>query len=909
METIKNPLKTLPNDLIRHIISFLSYSEVRELSKINKNLNSTLNQYGFIAKIKERKVGLSKKLDFQMETSLYIKSKNHSVSNNIQNAVISKSLDLLIMTINNQKSQLSIWQLSNFAFKQNLIEYENEEAGQNEMERRVLICVKMIFIENQSLLIVVYHTGVIYGYKLEVKRNHMGYDKDVDRIDRSDSLSLEIRLNFKRKVDAGMIRSIHYLQSLEQFITVETTSSNKENIEITFLKLWNSSTGKHFKTKIYKDKAICHFNTMSSKYKGKSLVFLGCIDGNIYYRDYERVFFNQDSDVMVFYDSLKGPSQVICTDMFKNNTKEKLILVSYSNGDVYLWDIYMKTVVNQIKFSSQLQKLIVFQYERKEDKEDNEKEYCYIGYYKSNKVIIGNCINKDKNILIDFSTGPVPISLLFEYPNLLLEDKNDVNVNVNKPNTIISTTSNITFLMIKDKDAYKLTYSIKDNSILQSSITSHKSAIKNIIYDYKNEIIITSDTDSKVKIWKINKNNEIQLIISQEFKSNPVKMEKIIVLKGIYDVILSINSTKSMNIIDFSNKINEKQSYLQVKSRYDEEVNDKIVNILDLEDGYSFIIGKMNGEICLFSYNFRFELKKIKTYFHSLTEIDVKKLRITCLDKSILSNSKYYCVLSGSSNGSICVYDLKSSSCLGILSSSIKEHESPVVSLFLYTPNDLNKQTLTLTLTLHKQDKDLEEVFQETYILYIIEKGILIIKDLTNRLIKSYQNDRDFTFIEKLNRKYFYYTEKDMNRLYLCHLDMVQLSLRIAKQVILCYDVYKARYVSNGKGIISFGYDSIEGEPLTGNAIEYIQFLKEDEGEIKENTKKMSSRRDDLLFDDMNDYDDNNDDDKNRKKKKKEKKEIQVDDDDDNDDDNEDKRIIFGIDNDDSSYSSNSSNE
>ncbi len=377
------------------------------------------------------------------------------------------------------------------------------------------------------------------------------------------------------------------------------------------------------------------------------------------------------------------------------------------------------------------------------------------------------------------------------------------------------------------------------------------------------------DTESKLKIW--NKNyNDLILFDTVEFKSMPPKVEKMILLKGDIDVLLTINNSKTITLIRFD------KEYLEVKAKVDESATDKLVSLLDLENGFGFLVGKSNGEISYYTYNSRLELKKKTSIKHMdyclisrdskninnsnlclkeskvssdqlidlnkdkkdsiIIQTELKAQKITCLEKGLIE--KRVCLISGAQDGSICIVNLKNMQCCYYLFSS-KEHAFPIKCIF------------------HHIDHG------ESYIFYLTEKGQVIIKNLENKIIKCYQNDRDIIFIEKLNTKYFYYSEKSMNNIYICQLSNVFAQLKVIKQINLTFDVSQSKYLKDGDGIITFGFDSVEGEPVMGNAMEYFKFFIEDldieevkdkEDESRSETSKDESRD---LFDDVdNKFDD-----------------------------------------------------
>eukprot|EP00340_Litonotus_pictus_P005753 CAMPEP_0170519238 /NCGR_PEP_ID=MMETSP0209-20121228/4733_1 /TAXON_ID=665100 ORGANISM="Litonotus pictus, Strain P1" /NCGR_SAMPLE_ID=MMETSP0209 /ASSEMBLY_ACC=CAM_ASM_000301 /LENGTH=292 /DNA_ID=CAMNT_0010805079 /DNA_START=1833 /DNA_END=2711 /DNA_ORIENTATION=- len=182
---------------------------------------------------------------------------------------------------------------------------------------------------------------------------------------------------------------------------------------------------------------------------------------------------------------------------------------------------------------------------------------------------------------------------------------------------------------------------------------------------------------------------------------------------------------------------------------------------------------------------------------------ELKKQKITCIRFFEFLGTKFF--VSGANDGSICFFNSKTFENTYYLEPKEKNQESAIKQIIRFTHGKGKKE----------------------YIIYLIEKaGTLIIKDLGNNLIKTYNNDRDILFLDRLSDKYFFYVEKESNKLSLISTKKIIKRLRTFQQIALKYDPFLTKYIQDGETIFAFGYDYSDGEPLQGKGIDFIKLKK-----------------------------------------------------------------------------------
>ena len=1053
-KSINKFLSIKPN-LLRNIIEFSSFSEAREFVILNRYFSTSLRKFNFMKELEERSLGIENRKCFNKTVEEYNLTKVKSVTRNIIKYELCLNIDMIILHLNELESQVTVWSLSNFLYKTKITERNSEGI--------LLDNVCMKYIPYNNLLLVVYNDGIIYGYKLSRSlvdnKSLLAISKEANNDKINNSLFLlhkfEIDINqlmlknlttdykntvsdivtfnliFKRKVDPLLIKSIHYVQSTNQFVTIECTGKDdNDNIEITFIKLWDAITGKHCHTKCLQDKSICNFNLLDplDNYKNNIYFFLSCENGFIYYRDYEKLLYHPDEDVIAFYDCLKGDSLVLSTDVFyyeyssynytKSNVDEKLsfleesnkdkftldnniktnyysfntsnnnivnnqcsinsyniqveknlisslkdidknnintdnrrmfLIASYASNTIITWDVKNKVKISLYKFEYEIKNIVTFSdktanmfiylynnivnnnYNCNSDKQFNDvlnnlsdnitsDSIYFIGSYKSNKLMIVDAFDIDisheaikaKKAVIDIYTGLSPISNITYFKTKIEDYSNNEIINLlNKEckNKILNSFPFIysNFIISKDKDLYILNYNNYYKSIDLSNKNSHRATIKNIVYNFRTKEIITSDVEGKFKVW-LYINDKFSLIVSKEPKDNKsiVKADNMIILHSYIDVILAINKTKTIYIIRYD------KAFIEIINKVEDLSNDKFVSLLDLHNGYSFIVGKSNGTMAYYHYNSKFQLYKkselkhinvsntlIEKYKISNSKLLLKsknsgiissvkelysienlcnnlntpdnnnikleantdttnyckslpelvKQKITCIiytnnispiinninsvnnnknsnslsnivnskeltkktrfvkleinDNLIKNKSKKYYIISGAVDGSICISNLKTCSPLYYLEAN-DSHKHQIINIILY------------------------EKYEELYFIYLIDNGKLIVKDINNKIHSTYSNDRCISYIDILNTNYFYYTEKSTNNIYICNLCDIFSTLSVVKLIKTSYDIAFSKFLNDGESIVSYGYDSVDGNTKPGSSLDFIKFNVDD---------------------------------------------------------------------------------
>lgn len=672
---LKSKFNSLSRNLIRYIFDYFSFSKIRELLNLNSTVFKSLRENKFLEKIEERTLGLSnvkevtyKPKDFKLTSIL-------SIEHAVMNYEICFDLDLIILHLNDLENQLSIWTLNNFVFKTKIIERDES----NEIMTNRL----MKYIPSQKMLVVSYNTGELFFYKISresdkdglsinrrinnentIQRNIGNITNNYDfnereaknfldieeqnkenENDKNDNVSL--RMKFKRKINEDLIVSLHYCNVSDQLITIERTIKVKnDDVEISFIKFWNCITGKHVKTKTYLDKSVCHFNIMNSDCKNTTTLFFGNTEGSVYYHSYEKIFYDNDNNLMIFYNHLPGESEIMTSLPYKNDNGFYLI-VSYANGNVITWDINTKTQFSLSKFDSELYHLDLFSSEdityvtavKKGNKIVLFDPFSDIEVNKSGKVEVTSNIFNNKNDKNDFNskvqkernsgfkgyyeftTSSIPIAKLTFL--------NSINKNNSVDNSSLGTfeqggeiknhfspLKQVKYLMLKNVDFSKVSFDFDiDKKIIDLNsfcINSHKSVVKSLIYDSKNKTLLTIDNKGELKVWS-NVKNKFNLIKSIE-PTGSVKLDSMIILRGETEALLGINGTKTIFIYKFD------KFKIELVSKADEPGKEKYVSLFDMNNGYSFLVGKTNGEIDFYTYNNSLLIKRKAVLKHMPTE-------------------------------------------------------------------------------------------------------------------------------------------------------------------------------------------------------------------------------------------------------------------------------------------------
>lgn len=879
----KSKFYKLNSQLTRYLFEFITYSKLRELIFLNKKTYKSLLMYDFAKSIEEKTTGIKNIKSFEGTPDKIKKQSIISIEHPIMNIEVCNNLDLIAFQINNLEHQLSIWRLSTMSFLSNIKEINEEQ--------KILTNKFMKYIPNQNMLVVVYNDGSIMFYLLKIeeeKSSTLNLTKYTSRNNniylKNDTLALSnvkqektskkqtefkltVKQMYKRKIDINLFLSLHYNEVLDQIITIERTEKkNEDDIEISFVKFWNCKNCKFVKTKTYLDKSICNFNFSDSETKTKTILFFSNEDGTLYYDKYPKIMEDSEDNIMIFYNSINISNKILETQVF-NKEGNVFIVCSLISNIIEIWDVENKFKVNEIELKFPIFNLSLLVV---------EKFFFVYGAYNSSKIAVFEIFeefeNSNKESIFEFGTvSNIPIS------KLKTIDKTDYTANL---------------FMIKNVDIYKTTIDInalsqKINLLIQS-ISSHKAVIKCATFDYKNDILLTLDIKGEMKIWK---KLQGKLILFKTYEPQGViKMEQFIILRTDINSILGINGLKTFTVCRYDNV------KLELTYKYDDLENNKYHTIYDLNSGYSFLLGKSNGEIDLFYYKSINQFIKKQTIKHMMS-LESSKTTLRIFEKNKenddssdnnsekddnefnekndgLDQDENYgdgkCNSKKDETSIENINNIPNYECKkqkisyvasiilnnvflnaetqfivsGAQDGSICLFNYPKYGNYLYLDSNNDKKYQNSI----KQIISFKDVSKVDLIAILIEKGgLIIVKNLCNQIINVITNDFEIYGLESLNKNYSCVTFRDNNKLSIIKTNSLIKKMKIIKQVKLMYDPSYIKFLNDGELIFTFGQEYCSGEAKQGKGCDIIKISKKVTKNVLDDTISDASENSDAL--------------------------------------------------------------